>query len=215
MQAYMLLHKGNPGNNFLLCTKALPEDTLAGGDFNVVPDVTIDVQNRNPLAYDNKGIKELTKMMRHASLIDERREQLGKEIEPTRITPMCSTRLDRWYVPSKGKMGEHLWTYDTTNTFIFKKNSSDHLGVTLHMENQVGELGHDRVTIRENLIAEREVQDQIIKLLNESYQKNGNNTTKWTRAMNMIRDFLIKETKMRKKREAPQIKRPGCDKTKK
>ena len=100
---------------------ALPEDTLAGGDFNVVPDVTLDVQNRNPLAYDNRGIQELTKMMRHASLIDERREQLETEAEPTRITASCSTRLDRWYVPSTGKMGEHLWTYDTTNTFIFKK----------------------------------------------------------------------------------------------
>ena len=44
------------------------------------------------------------------------------------------------------------------------------------------------------------------KLLNESYKKNGNNTTKWTRAMKMIRDFLLKETKMRKKREAPQKK---------
>ena len=39
----------------------LPNNTLVGGDFNVVPDVTLDVQSRNPLAYDNKGIQEMTK----------------------------------------------------------------------------------------------------------------------------------------------------------
>ena len=60
------------------------KDTIAGGDYNCVPDVTLDVESRNPLAYPNKGAAKLAETYSEVGLVDERRNQLGNEHEPTR-----------------------------------------------------------------------------------------------------------------------------------
>ena len=43
----------------ILQTNMLSKDTYAGGDWNVVEDVTLDVSSSNPLGYDNTGIQAL------------------------------------------------------------------------------------------------------------------------------------------------------------
>ena len=100
-------------------------DTLAGGDWNCVPDVTLDVESQNPLGYPNKGATELAEIMGDVGLVDERREQIGTESEVTRrgrnnAGTITGTRLDRWYTPTTGKMGDVLWTFSIHNTFTFK-----------------------------------------------------------------------------------------------
>ena len=55
----------------------MSDSTLVGGDFNVVPDVTLDVQSSNPLNYSNQGAALLAQHMTSHGLVDERREQLG------------------------------------------------------------------------------------------------------------------------------------------
>ena len=62
----------------------ITEDTLIGGDWNCVPDVTLDVVSSNPLGYTNKGASNLAAVMSEVGLVDERREQLGNETEVTR-----------------------------------------------------------------------------------------------------------------------------------
>ena len=54
------------------------------GDWNCVPDVTLDVQSANPLAYANVGAALLGDITAGVGLVDFRREQLGDEKEPTR-----------------------------------------------------------------------------------------------------------------------------------
>ena len=77
--------------------------TWLAGDWNCVPDVTLDVDNANPLNYANGGADALAKKMEDLGLIDERREQLEGKKEFTRKGvnirgEVVSTRLDRWYV---------------------------------------------------------------------------------------------------------------------
>ena len=66
--------KAKAGNTNKLC-----KDTIAGGDFNFVPDATLDVQGPNSLRYSNIGAKIGSDAMSSYALHDYRREQLGLE----------------------------------------------------------------------------------------------------------------------------------------
>ena len=148
--------------------RKLTTHTIAGGDWNCVPDVTLDVQSSNPLRYQNTGARVLSQSMRSKGLVDERREQLGNIAEYTRFeaTPVhgtiTATRLDRFYIPSHKDFEDYQWNFEVTNEFIFKPTNSDHYGVILEMDPCTGELGHDRRTIREDLVKDREIQVKMI-----------------------------------------------------
>ena len=58
--------------------------TWVGGDWNCVPDITLDVDSPNPLGYANVGADVLEKGMENRGLVDERREQLQQTREFTR-----------------------------------------------------------------------------------------------------------------------------------
>ena len=120
-----------------LPTKFTP-DTFVGGDWDCVPDVTLDVKSANPLKYKNYGSSILADGMKKLGLIDERREQLGNSKEYTfsekvSLHPVLftSTRLDRWYTPSGGMHKDKLLTFSTTKDFHHKPGGSDHSGVIL------------------------------------------------------------------------------------
>ena len=189
----------------------LTKDTILGGDFNCVPDVTLDVFSRNPLGYANQGATKLAEEMEKVSLADERRTQLGNERELTRAgttrNGQIGTRIDRWYTPTTGSLKDMLWEFAVTNQFTFKKKASDHYGVILTMENQNGELGHDRQTIREELILDREIQEGILAVARRAYAQLGSNAKRWSRMMVAIKDYLMRETAARRKKEAVEMTR--------
>ena len=62
----------------------LSDHTIACGDWNCVPDVTLDVKSSNPLNYPNAGATLLADVMARFNLHDYRREQLETDFEPTR-----------------------------------------------------------------------------------------------------------------------------------
>ena len=85
------------------------EDMYLGGDWNCVPDVTVDVQSSDPLRYRNTGGALLEDVTGDIGLMDFRRTQLGEAHEHTRMPlgvvhtkegdDVVLTRLDRFYVP--------------------------------------------------------------------------------------------------------------------
>ena len=87
----------------------LTTETYTGGDWNCVPDISLDVDSANPLGYhtQNRGASQLEEVMSDLKLSDERRDQLGYEAEfthkqlvgPLGSQTVTSTRLDRWYTP--------------------------------------------------------------------------------------------------------------------
>ena len=108
----------------------------------------------NPLAYANRGATLLGDIVGNLALNDIRREQLGNAPEYTRKGPnpngtWTSSRIDRWYTPKRDDL---LYTVEVLNTFVFKKQSSDHSAVLLRIESQQGKLGHDRVSLRNDLM---------------------------------------------------------------
>ena len=62
----------------------LTTHTIAGGDWNCVTDVTLDVKSRNPLSYPNIGASQLAKVCEKFNIYDYRRDQLGTGFEATR-----------------------------------------------------------------------------------------------------------------------------------
>ena len=66
-------------------SKYLDKRTYAAGNWNCVPDVTLDVQGPNALAYANVGAMLLEEVVEEKELFDIRREQLGRKAEPTRV----------------------------------------------------------------------------------------------------------------------------------
>ena len=105
--------------------------------------------------------------------MDERREQLGSEVETTRgsntSNGYASTRVDKWYLPQTNNW---LWTINTVNTFIFKQTASDHNGVLLKIEDRDGEIGHEKITVNASIMRDPIVQDIVAEIANEVYRKH-------------------------------------------
>ena len=197
--------------NFLQALRnKINKNTITGGDWNCVPDITLDIHSSNPLAYRNIGSRMLADVMNQHKLVDERREQLGNEAEYTRSgntnsntnNNNVSSRIDRWYIPDDDSL---LWTFEVDNTFIFKSTSSDHSAVIAIADNQNGELGHDRKTINENLIQNRNIQQAIIKITEEAFKGNMDIDKKWKLMNNKIKDFLMKKTAESRKKDNKEI----------
>ena len=184
----------------------LSPNTIVGGDWNTVGDVTLDVQSANPLGYPNIGSTLLHTIMSDKGLVDERREQLGNDSEYTRdgnsTNGWISTRLDRWYVP--GTM-DCLWTFEVDNSFIFKEKASDHRAVTVIIDNQLGEMGKERVTINEDLCSDPVIQTSIKEIVEKAYEGNKSERAKWERAHDKLYAFLLGKTKERKAKDKAEI----------
>ena len=80
------------------------------------------------------------------------------------------------------------------------------MGVWLRVEDQQGVIGSERETIAEDLLQTKPVQDEVLKILRDSYRGNRSNVNKWRKAHNRIRDYLMRETKKRRKTVQPEIK---------
>ena len=186
----------------------LTPNTIVGGDWNTVGDITIDIDSANPLGYNNRGSTLLHQIMSDKGLVDERREQLGDEREFTRdgnaINGWTSSRLDRWFVP--GNM-ECLWTFKVDNSFIFKEKSSDHRAVTVTIDNQMGEMGKERVTINEDLCSDPTIQTAIGEIVAKAYEGNKSERSKWELAHAKLFDYLLGKTKERKATDKAEILR--------
>ena len=186
-------------------TTKLTKQTIVGGDWNCVPDVTLDASGPNALNYRNIGATALDTALAQLELLDIRREQLGNEIEITRIGDNIATRLDRWYVPLHKDFEDLLYTIETRSDLLFKKEGLDHKTVSLTVETPDGEAGHQRHTIREDLMMESWHQDEVARLTEEAYNKGGRQSVRWDRAHAAIRDFLLKETAKRRAKENKEI----------
>jgi hypothetical protein len=89
--------------------------------------------------------------------------------------------------------------------YVIKK-TLDHKPVQLTIETPEGEDGHQRHTINEDMILEPQIQSHITRLVDDAYEKSGNQTKKWERAHASVRDFLLKETAKRKKVNRKKLK---------
>ena len=67
-------------------------------------------------------------------------------------------------------------------------------------------IGSERETIAEDLLQTKPVQDEVLNILRDSYRGNRSNVNKWRKAHNRIRDYLMRETKKRRKKVQPEIK---------
>ena len=181
-----------------------------GGDWNTVPDRTVDVHNRDPFAYPNIGATLLSQIMEEKGLIDERREQLGEESEYTRkgqvVNGMItSTRLDRWYLPANR---DWLLTFQVDNSISHKITPSDHSAVWVQIDNKTGELGAERITLSAALLDEKYVQDKIHNIVQAIYTPTNRKSEhkKWTKMNGDIYDYLLQETQKRRKVTKAEIK---------
>ena len=178
--------------------------TIAGGDWNCVPDVTLDVKGKNQLSYPNVGARQLGTVMGAWSLIDYRREQLGTDFEYTRKgtdETTVITRIDRWYLPTGPAHANYLWDIHPRNDLVISTTVKDHLPLVLTIEPVEGERGHERSTIREDLCCNPWIQGKIKEITLVAHQGNGPKVNKWCKAMRMIADWLLDETEKKKKKE--------------
>jgi hypothetical protein len=72
-----------------------------------------------------------------------------------------------------------------------------------------GELGHERKTLREEVMENRRVQAEVKEAAHKTWNKykGTSYTTAWTKMNNTIYDILLRETNRTRKSEAIQIKR--------
>ena len=150
-------------------------------------------------------------VMARFNLHDYRREQLETDFEPTRSgtnsqgAPVA-TRLDRFYLPTHADFDSTLWDIHVCPTLVWSKENSDHLPVVLTIEPSVGERGHERETIREELVFKPDIQEKILAALSKAYEGTSSLNKKWSRANNMIRHLLLTETAKLKKKEKIEAK---------
>ena len=64
------------------------------------------------------------------------------------------------------------------------------MGVWLRVEDQQGVIGSERETIAEDLLQTKPIQDEVLKILRDSYRGNRSNVNKWKKAHNRIRNHI-------------------------
>ena len=96
----------------------LKEKSIVGGDWNCVPDVTLDRRGPTSLNNPNVGAALLAEAMEDINVLDVRREQLGSEFEHTRKDAMTAARLDRWYLPYEGYYTNVLYTIKVVDDLL-------------------------------------------------------------------------------------------------
>ena len=190
-------------------------DMILGGDWNCVPDVTLDVQSSDPSRYRNIGSSLLGEVMAGVGLYDFRRSQLRNDHEATRCPlgevrtrtgpDVVMTRLDRFYIPTNDRHDDLLPSFTVRWDILWSKETRDHAAIILDLEDAVGEAGHARHTIREDITSEYTVQEKIKELTDAAYDKGGKEWQKWERAECAIKDYLLKETARRRVRERVAI----------
>ena len=196
--------------------KWITKEMYLGGDWNCVPDVTLDVQSSDPLRYKNYGGMLLEDVTSSKGLIDFRRAQLEESHEATRIPlgtvrtkqgpdVVCS-RLDRWYIPTSEAHEDLLPTLSVRWDILWSAEARDHATIVLDLDDAQGEAGHQRHTIREDIVSEPRIQTELIKLTNAAYDKGGSERKKWERAHKAMRHFLLNETAARRVKEKKKIK---------
>ena len=191
-------------------------DMFLGGDWNCVPDVTLDVQSSDPFRYKNIGGALLEEVTGEVGLVDFRRQQLGGHREATRqplgavhtrLGPdVVITRLDRFYIPTDEAHEDLLPSFQVRWDVVWSKEPRDHAAIVLTLESADGEAGHERHTIREEITAEAKVQEEQVRLTEAAYAKGGKEWQKWERAHAAMRSYLLDETARRKTRERKEIK---------
>ena len=188
----------------------LSRRTIVGGDWNCVPDVTLDVKSTNPLNYANQGATLLAQATSHLNLHDLRRDQLQGKFEATRTgvtqSGAIATRIDRWYVSMHADYESVLWDIHVVPSLVWSTENSDHLPVVLTIEPAKGERGAERKTVREELAFDPAIQNEILKLLARAYEGAGRHHAKWEKANRLIANYLLEETQKLKKRESNETK---------
>ena len=107
------------------------------------------------------------------------------------------------YTPTRDDL---LYTVEVLNTFVFKKQSSDHSAVLLKIESQQGKLGHDRISLRNDLMEEEEIQLKVLEAYKSAWRTQGSPEKKWRAGNNKAYEILLNETRRRQKIEHKEIK---------
>ena len=74
------------------------------------------------------------------------------------------------------------------------------------LDNKRGTTGHERDTIDEELTLRPGIQAAIQKIILEEYQGNRSEKNKWESSHHRIHDLLLKETKLKKKKEKKKLR---------
>ena len=77
--------------------------------------------------------------------------------------------------------------------------------VCLTIEHTVGERGHARRTVKAELMLEPAIQNECMQIVNDSYAKTGSQIEKLERALRAVKDFLLKKSAARRKKDHKQI----------
>jgi len=181
---------------------------IVGGDMNCVEDVTMDVKSTNQLSYNNTGSQEISDLMdTKVESIDIHREQLGTGREYTRLDPGgTETRIDRFYLP---EVDGGRWTVKVKDDLVWDDRPKDHrLVIAIYETIQVNKRGHDRQTVREELMLESEIQNGIIEIIGAAVRENrGQASTIWRAVHKRTKDYLLKKGADKRKKENMEIKK--------
>ena len=195
---------------FTRIEKHLSKHTIAGGDWNCVSDVTLDVQSKDPLGYPNTEARILASKMDPLGLVDFRRSQLGNEHEHTRIDPSGTlTRIDKFYTPTAHPHDGLLWSLEIVDRLIWSKETKNHIPIRLTIDTKTGEGGHERKTIRENLTLEPQIQKELAKIVRKAYRGAASLSVKWECSNAEIKHYLLNETCRRRAKERKESGKRG------
>ena len=116
----------------------LPHGTIIGGDFNMVQDLTLDLQRpHSTTPYDNGGWQEMVDMQTHLGLTDIWRENNGDSFFFTHQSAVpgghTRTRIDYILCPTHHTVGPHGITTSHDHVFWQGNERADHVGVSLKM----------------------------------------------------------------------------------
>ena len=172
----------------------LSPDAIVGGDWNCVPDVSLDVDSHS--SYTNAHAPLLDSLLASRGLDDIYRKVNGKERSYTRYSATINSRLDRLYAR---KYNSHWrWLEVTHSSTAYRTEwASDHLAVIATLETTPSRPPTPgEAKIDPNVYRDPEVRRQVRKLWKSTIDDHHeyDRATAWDMAKQVVATYLLETT---------------------
>ena len=184
-------------------TGLISTEAIVGGDWNCVPDVTLDVASTSNTPYSNSHAGLLETFVAGKGLTDVFRLVKGTQLSYSRTSATVNTRIDRIYAR---KYNSHWrWVHAEYDPTLFRSEwASDHTALVVTLETaKPREPSPTEAKIDPSIYSDSSIRAQVRRLWRSTYScypvDEYDRSTAWDKAKQVVATFLLEETSSRRR----------------
>ena len=184
-------------------TRLVTTEAIVGGDWNCVPDTTLDVASKSKTPYPNSHSGLLETYVTGKGLTDVFRLVKGSLLSYSRTSATINTRIDRIYAR---KYNSHWrWIHAEYDPTLFRSEwASDHIALIVTLETAISRApSPTEAKIDPNIYNDSVVRSKVRQLWRSAYdcypEDEYDRSTAWDKAKQVVATYLLEVTNSRRR----------------